>query len=264
MARKFVITSGKGGVGKTTICANLGSRLAHLKQKVCILDVDIGLNNLDVVMGVEKQIIYDIVDCIEGRCRIKQALIQDNNEPYLYIMPSTQSLHSNKINKLQIKSIVDELSSIFDYILIDCPAGIDLGFHRAVFSASEAIVVTTPHISAIKDASKVVDILSTYELFSTKLVINRARGDLMASNEMLSITDISHLFDIELIGVIPEDDNITTCLNSGGAVISKSRAGMAFAQLAENIQYNSNKIINFQSEYKGLWGYLKRKIKRKI
>ena len=102
MARKFVITSGKGGVGKTTICANLGSRLAHLKQKVCILDVDIGLNNLDVVMGVEKQIIYDIVDCIEGRCRIKQALIQDNNEPYLYIMPSTQSLHSNKINKLQI------------------------------------------------------------------------------------------------------------------------------------------------------------------
>ncbi len=264
MARKLVITSGKGGVGKTTICANLGAKLAHLKLRVCILDVDIGLNNLDVVMGIEKNIVYDIVDCIEGRCRIKQALIQDNNEPYLFIMPSTQSLHCDKITKNQIKSIVDELSSIFDYILIDCPAGIDLGFHRAVFSASEAIVVTTPHISAIKDASKVVDILSTYELYSTKLVINRARGDLMAGNEMLSVADINNLFDIDLVGVIPEDDNITTSLNIGGAVVANSKAGKAFLQLAENIHYNTNKIINFQKEYKGIVGYFKRKIKRNI
>ena len=264
MARKLVVTSGKGGVGKTTICANLGAKLARLKLRVCILDVDIGLNNLDVVMGVEHKIIYDIVDCIEGKCRIKQALIQDKNEPYLYIMPSTQSFNAGKVNKLQIKSIVDELSSLFDYIIIDCPAGIDLGFHRAVFSASEAIVVTTPHISAIKDASKVVDILSTYELYSTKLVINRVRGDLMANNEMLKVEDISKLFDIELIGVIPEDDNIVTSLNDGGAVANNSKAGKAFVQLAENIQYNTNKIINFQKNYTGLFGFIKRKLKRNI
>ena len=264
MARKFVITSGKGGVGKTTICANLGSKLAHLKYKVCILDVDIGLNNLDVVMGIEQNIVYDIVDCIEGKCRLKQALIQDYNEPYLYIMPSTQSLNGSKISKHQIKSIVDELSSLFDYILIDCPAGIDLGFHRAVFSASEAIVVTTPHISAIKDASKVVDILSTYELYSTKLIINRARGDLMAGNEMLSVTDISNLFDIELIGVIPDDDAITTSLSKGGAVQKDTKAGQAFQLLAENLHNGSNNIINFQKQYKGMLGYFKRKIKRNI
>ncbi len=264
MARKLVITSGKGGVGKTTICANLGSRLAHTKNKVCVLDVDIGLNNLDVVMGIEQNIVYDIIDCIEGRCRLKQALIQDKNEPYLYILPSTQSLHSSKITKNQIKSVVDELSSIFDYILIDCPAGIDLGFHRAVFSASEAIVVTTPHISAIKDASKVVDILSTYELFSYKLVINRARGDLMAGNEMLSVTDISNLFDIELIGVIPEDDNISLALNKGEAINPASLAGKAFVQLADNIRYNTNKIYNYQKDYRGILGYIKRKIKRNI
>ena len=264
MARKLVITSGKGGVGKTTICANLGSRLASMKNRVCVLDVDIGLNNLDVVMGVEQKILFDIVDCIEGRCRLKQALIQDLKEPYLYILPSTQSLHSSRITKSQIKSIVDELSSIFDYILIDCPAGIDLGFHRAVFSASEAIVVTTPHISAIKDASKVVDILSTYELYSTKLVINRARGDLMASNEMLSITDISNLFDIDLVGVIPEDDNISLTLNYGGAISSTTYAGKAFVQLAENIRYNTNKIFNYQKHYKGLLGFIKRAIKRNV
>ena len=264
MARKLVITSGKGGVGKTTICANLGARLAHMKSKVCVLDVDIGLNNLDVVMGIEKNIVFDIVDCIEGKCRIKQALVQDANEPYLYIMPSTQSLSSVKITKAQIKSVVDELSRIFDYILIDCPAGIDLGFHRAVFSASEAIVVTTPHISAIKDASKVIDILSTYELYSTKLVINRVRGDLMASNEMLSVADISNLFDIDLVGVIPDDDAITTSLNLGGAVGSNSKAGQAFEILADNIENGGSKILNFQKEYKGVWGYFKRKIKRKI
>lgn len=264
MARKLVITSGKGGVGKTTICANLGSKLAHMKSKVCLLDVDIGLNNLDVVMGVEQHIIYDIVDCIEGKCRLKQALIQDVNEPYLYILPSTQSLSSGKITKSQIKSIVDELSTIFDYILIDCPAGIDLGFHRAVFSASEALVVTTPHISAIKDASKVVDILSTYELYSTKLVVNRVRGDLMASNEMLSISDISNLFDIDLVGVIPEDDTIITSLNNGGAVLPTSKAGQAFELLADNIENGGKKVLNFQKEYRGIWGYLKRAIKRNI
>ncbi len=264
MARKFVITSGKGGVGKTTVCANIGASLARQKQRVCILDVDIGLNNLDVVMGIEQQIVFDLVDCIEGKCRLKQALIQDFNEPYLFVLPSTQSLNNTKISKTQIKSIVDELSYGFDFILIDCPAGIDLGFHRAVFSASEAIVVTTPHISAIKDASKVVDILSTYELCSVNLLINRVRGDLIADKTMLSVDEIAKVFDATLIGVVPEDDGIISALNLGGAVDLNSKSSKAFSMIANNIIYGNNDVINFQKEYKGLWGYLKRKIKRSI
>ncbi len=264
MARKFVITSGKGGVGKTTICANIGVSLARQKQRVCILDVDIGLNNLDVVMGIEKRILFDIVDCIEGKCRLKQALIQDLNEPYLYILPSTQSLSSTKINKSQIKVIVDELSSIFDYILIDCPAGIGIGFHRAVFSATEAIVVTTPHISAIRDASKVIDILGTYELCTVSLLINRIRGDLIADKMMLSIEEIEKIFDTSIIGVVPEDDEIISALNLGVAVDSHAKSSRAFSLIADNIIYGNNKVINFQKEYKGLWGFLKRKIKRSV
>lgn len=264
MARKIVVTSGKGGVGKTTICANLGAKLAHLKLKVCILDVDIGLNNLDVVMGVENKIIFDLVDCIEGKCRVKQALIQDNNEPYLYIMPSTQNLGNTRITKQHISSVVDELSSLFDYILIDCPAGIDLGFHRAVFSANEALVVTTPHISSIKDASKVVNILSTYELFNIKLIINKVRGDLIASKEMLSVEEISQLFNIEVVGVIPENDCVTTSLNLGGVVSNNSKVGHSFDILSENIHYGHKNILNFQDEYQGIWGFIKRIIKRKI
>jgi len=264
MARKFVITSGKGGVGKTTICANIGASLARQKQRVCILDVDIGLNNLDVVMGIEQQIVFDLVDCIEGKCRLKQALIQDFKEPYLFVLPSTQSLNNSKISKTQIKSLVDELSYNFDFVLIDCPAGIDLGFHRAVFSASEAIVVTTPHISAIKDASKVVDILSTYELSTVSLVINRVRGDLIADKTMLSVDEITKIFDADLIGVVPEDDAIISALNFGGAVDLNSKSSKAFAMIANNIIYGGNDVINFQKEYKGLWGYFKRKIKRSI
>ena len=264
MARKFVITSGKGGVGKTTVCANIGASLAHKKQRVCILDVDIGLNNLDVVMGIERRITFDIVDCIEGKCRLKQALIQDLNEPYLYILPSTQSINNVNIRNSQIKAIVDELSYIFDYILIDCPAGIDIGFHRAVFSATEAIVVTTPHISAIKDASKVIDILNTYELCSMNLLINRVRGDLIADKTMISVDEIAKIFDVSLIGVVPEDDKIISALNNGGAVDSNSKSSKAFSMIANNIIYGNNDVINFQKQYKGLWGYLKRKIKGSI
>lgn len=262
MARKFVVTSGKGGVGKTTVCANIGASLAHNRQRVCILDVDIGLNNLDVVMGVEGKITFDIVDCIEGKCRLKQALIQDVNEPYLYILPSTQSLNSDRITKTQIKAIVDELSYSFDFILIDCPAGIDLGFHRAVFSASEAIVVTTPHISAIKDASKVVDILTTYELCNVNLIVNRVRGDLVADKSMLAVEEIAKIFDIPLVGVVPEDDAIITALNLGGAVGEYSKSRKAFDVIADNIIYGNKNIINYQKEYKGIIGFLKRKIKR--
>lgn len=264
MARKIVITSGKGGVGKTTISANLGAGLARLNQKVVILDVDIGLNNLDVVLGIENKIIYDIVDCIEGKCRIKQALIQDSVNPYMYVLPSCQSINSAHISISSIKFIVDELSEIFDYIIIDCPAGIDIGFHRAVFSASEAIIITTPHISAIKDADKVLDILSTYDLGNIGLIVNRVRGDMILNKDMASVDMISGLFNIDLLGVIPDDDIITKTLAMGGSIQAKSKALDAFDILSKNIHFGTREIFNDTKHYKGFWGYLKRSLKKII
>jgi len=264
MARKIVITSGKGGVGKTTLTVNLGANLAKLKQKVVMIDVDIGLNNLDVVLGVENRIVFDIVDCIEGKCRIKQALIQDLTNPYLYVLPSCQSLGTTRISITSIKEIVEELSEMFDYVLIDCPAGVDMGFHRAVFSASEAVIVTTPHISAIKDADKVLDILSTYQMNGVGLVVNRVRGDMIASKDMASVETISKLFDIDLIGAIPEDDNITRVLNMGGYVTTNSKVLKAYEMLAKNIHYGTREIYNDTNEYKGLFGFFKRNLKKTI
>jgi len=264
MARKIVVTSGKGGVGKTTISANLGANLAKLGKKVVILDVDIGLNNLDVVMGIENKIVFDIVDCIEGRCRVKQAIIQDFCEPNLFIMPSSQSLNGTRVSGSGIKSIVDELSDNFDYVLIDCPAGIDIGFHRAVFSASEALVVTTPHLSAIKDADKVVDILKTYCLSSVGLIINRVRGDLILNKEMMTVESISKFFDIDLVGVVPEDDKISAYLSLGKTINVKSKALSAFNLLAQNIHYGFRKIYDVTYSYNGLFGYIKRSLRKNI
>ena len=163
MARKIVFTSGKGGVGKTTICANLGVSLAELGFRVVLLDMDIGLNNLDVVIGVEKRVLFDLSDVVSGRCRVKQALIQDSKFPNLYILPSSSGKVEN-ISSSSIKNVVSILDSSFDYILLDCPAGVDAGFHRAVFSATEAIIVVTPHLSSLRDASKVLTLLNQYHL----------------------------------------------------------------------------------------------------
>jgi len=169
MARKIVITSGKGGVGKTTICANLGVKLANIGFRVAMLDADIGLNNLDVVMGIEDKIVFDIADVVSAKCRFKQALIQDDRYSTLYIMPSAQIDCKNLISGPQFKNVVDMLSPSFDYILIDCPAGIESGFHRAVFCANEALIIATPHISSVRDADKVLSILSNYNLHSKAL-----------------------------------------------------------------------------------------------
>ena len=264
MARKIVLTSGKGGVGKTTTCANLGATLASKGLRVALLDIDIGLNNLDVVMGVENKVVYDIVDVISGKCRAKQALIQDYKYPSLYVMPSAHTYLKDSITGEHIKSVVDNLAETFDYVLIDCPAGIDLGFHRAITAASEAIVITTPHISAIRDADKVFTILRSYNLISTSLVINRVRGDLILEKEMLSVEDITKLLKEKLVGAIPEDDEISTMILEGGTISRVSECRMAFDMLANNIHFGSDIIYDCTAKYKGFMGGLRRSLKRKI
>lgn len=261
MARKIVITSGKGGVGKTTITANLGMRLSMLGARVVLIDLDLGLNNLDVVMNIENKIVYDICDVIEGKCRLKQALVQDVRYPALYVLPSNHLYSSVKINSYNIQEIVENLSQTFDYVLLDCPAGIDGGFHRAVFGASEAIVVTTPHISSIRDADKVLTILNSYNLSNVNILVNRARGDLMMNGQMIDVKQIQSLLKSDLIGVIPDDDSIPTssCMN-----FNKNDGVDAFKLLAENIHYGRNQIFDYKYKYKGIFGSIKRSLRSKL
>ncbi len=264
MARKIVLTSGKGGVGKTTICANLGVALARLNKRVVLVDVDIGLNNLDVVTGVENKIVYDIVDVIEGKCRIKQALIQDINFPNLYIMPSAHSYNKAQVTAENVKKVIEGLNDYFDFVLIDCPAGIDEPFKRAVGGADEALVVVTPHLSSLRDADKVLMILSSYDIKEYSLVVNRVRGDMVLYKEMIDCKKISELLDARLSGVIPEDDNITTFLSVGRTVNKSCESYEAFMMLAKNILGETNKVYDYTEKYRGLFGFFKRALRRKI
>lgn len=262
MARKIVLTSGKGGVGKTTICANLGVRLANLGFRVVLVDGDIGLNNLDVIMGVENKILFDISDVIKAKCRVKQALIQDSRYPTLYVLPSAH-IGSFKITGENVKNVINLLDGSFDYILIDCPAGVDEGFHRAVFSANEALVVVTPHISSIRDADKVLTLLSGYNLHSVGLVVNRMRGDLLLNGDMISAEKISDLLGIKIIGIIPDDDEVST-LSSLGAFSTTSCGTRAFSLLAENVHNGTRKVYDCTTKYRGFIGSLRRNIKRRV
>ena len=263
MSRVIVVTSGKGGVGKTTVTANLGMHLANKNYRVCMIDMDIGLNNLDVVMNMEDRVIYTMLDVIEHKCRLKEAIVQDNYFPLLYILSSGGLNNNLTITISQIKQIINELCVLFDFVLIDCPAGIDAGFKRAVSCADEAIVVTTPHLSSVRDADKVVTILNSYNITSKRFVINRARGDLIQDKIMIDIYDIGKILNIDFGGVIPEDDNIITT-NSETIKNFKISSNRAFEILANNILHNEKKLFDCTYKYRGFIGSIKKLIKRSV
>ena len=262
MARKIVITSGKGGVGKTTVAVNLGISLADIGFRVALIDLDFGLNNLDVVMGVESMIAFDLLDVIEGKCRLKQALVQCKNRKNLYILPSGNIDYSSRITGQNVKLIVERLNSVFDYIFIDCPAGIDVGFHRAVSCADEAIVVATPNLTSLRDADKVVSILKSYKLDKLSLIVNRVRGDLIMNQKMMMPKDIENLLKTELIGVLPEEDVVF--LSSGFLLPKKSDSFKAYKILANNICKSDKKIFDTTIKYAGFLGSIRRGIKKSI
>lgn len=260
MARKIVITSGKGGVGKTSICANLGMHLAGMGLRVVLIDVDIGLNNLDVVMSIENKVVFDIVDVIENRCRIKQALVQDFLNSNLYTLPSVHSHSTILVTGENIKKVIDNLATFFDYVLIDCPAGIDAPFKRAIFGAEEAIVVATPHLSSLRDADKVVNLLLSGNIKNIGLIVNRVRGDLMLEKEIMTVGDISQALNLPLLGVVPEDDKMSMGLirtNSGGAY-------KAINMSAKNLHNNTGKLYDCTLQFKGFWGAIKRGLRKNI
>lgn len=249
MTRRIVITSGKGGVGKTTVCANLGVRLAKRGNRVVMLDADVGLNNLDVLMGVENKVVYDIFDVVEGKCRVKQALIEDMYIPNLFILPSTHTFADSRLLSPQFRHIVESLRG-FDYVLIDCPAGIAGGFHRAVSMADEAYVVVTPAISSLRDADKVLSLLSGYNLKNVGLIINRIRGDLVVNHEMMSAEEICRIMRKPPIAIIPESDEISLAASCGSFTDSEG----VFSLLAENIETGAKRVIDCTAKYRGLFG----------
>lgn len=263
MARVIVLTSGKGGVGKTTVTASLGMHLASKNFRVCMIDMDIGLNNLDVVMCMEDRVVYTMLDVLEHKCRLKEALIQDDCFPLLYILSSGGLNRNLTFSISDIKKIVYDLSEVFDFVLIDCPAGIDAGFKRAVSCADEALVITTPHISSLRDADKVVSILSSYGIEQKRFVINRARGDLIRDKLMFDVYDIGKTLNIDFGGVIPEDDNIIT--NTSETINNKKLAcNRAFEILADNIIKNEKKLFDCTYKYKGIIGSIKKLLKRSV
>ena len=236
MGEVIVITSGKGGVGKTTTTANVGTGLAQLNKKVVLIDTDIGLRNLDVVMGLENRIVYNLVDVVEGNCRIKQALIKDKKYPNLFLLPSAQTRDKTSVNPEQMKKLVDELREEFDYILLDCPAGIEQGFQNAIAGADRALIVTTPEVSAIRDADRIIGLLEAHELKDIKLIVNRLRMDMVKRGDMMSIEDVKEILAIDLIGAVPDDEQIVISTNQGEPLVGDdSLAGQTYLDICKRI-----------------------------
>jgi len=264
MSEVIVITSGKGGVGKTTTAANLGTALSLENKKTVIVDADIGLRNLDVVMGLENRIVYDIVDVVEGTCRLKQALIKDKRFENLYLLPAAQTRDKNAVTVEQMRDLCTKLRESFDYILIDCPAGIEQGFKNAIAGANRALVVTTAEISAIRDADRIVGLLESSEIKNPELVINRLRPNMVRKGEMMDVEDIVDLLSIDLIGVVPDDEYIITQTNKGEPVISNKKApsGKAYLEIAKRI-LGENIEVTIPGRDEGFWAKLKKLFKRK-
>jgi septum site-determining protein MinD len=263
-AQVITVTSGKGGVGKTTAVANLAAALAMDGKKVVCIDGDIGLRNLDVVMGLENRIVYDIVDVIEGRCKLKQAMIRDKHYPNMHLIPAAQTRDKNAVSPSDMIRICNDLRADADFVVIDSPAGIERGFRNAIAAADRVLVVTNPEISAVRDADRVVGILEAEEKGTPSLIINRLNANLIRNNDMLSAEDVLDLLGIHLIGIVPEDENVIIGSNRGTPVVTdaKSRAGQAFRNIAKRLQGTEVPFMDLDQQ-SGLWGAIQRLAGRK-
>lgn len=240
MSEVIVITSGKGGVGKTTTSANLGTGLALAGKKVAMIDADIGLRNLDVIMGLENRIVYDLIDVVEGNCRLKQALIKDKRYDNLFLLPAAQTRDKDAVSPEQMQKLCDSLKEEFDYIIIDCPAGIEQGFKNAIAGADRAIVVTTPEVSAVRDADRIIGLLEANELNNPMLILNRIRVDMVKKGDMLAMEDVTEILAIDILGIVPDDESIVVSANKGEPAVTDelSKAGVAYRNIAQRIMGN--------------------------
>lgn len=265
MSEAIVITSGKGGVGKTTTTANIGTALASLGKKVVVVDGDTGLRNLDVLMGLENRIVFTLLDVVEERCRIKQALIKDKRFPNLSLLPTAQTRDKGDISPEQMLNLISELKEEFDYILIDCPAGIEQGFENAIVGADRALIVVNPEVTSVRDADRVVGKLDARGLDNHQLIVNRLSFEMVKRGDMLDVNDILDSLAIKLIGIVPRDEEITVATNKGEPVVLNDKAvsGQAFNNIARRILGEEVPFITLSSNETGFIASLKRLFKRK-
>lgn len=263
MSEVIVVTSGKGGVGKTTTSANVGTALALQGKSVVLVDADIGLRNLDVVMGLENRIVYDLVDVVEGRCRLKQALIKDKRFEGLFLLPAAQTRDKDAVSPEQMKKLCDSLREEFDFIILDCPAGIEQGFKNAVAGADRALIVTTPEVSAVRDADRIIGLLESQGVSNMQLIINRVRMQMVKRGDMMAMDDVVEILAVDLIGVVPDDEQIVVTTNKGEPATAdgNSLAGKAFKNIASRVTgeeipfLDLNVNNNFMGKLKKVFGF---------
>ncbi|GAA0486898.1 septum site-determining protein MinD [Alkalibacterium sp. s-m-22] len=256
MGKAIVVTSGKGGVGKTTSTANIGTALALQSRKVCLVDMDIGLRNLDVILGLENRIIYDIIDVVEGRAKLHQAIIKDKRfNDQLFLLPAAQHADKNAINEEQMIDLIGELKKDYDFVLIDCPAGIEQGFKNSIAAADDAILVTTPEMSAIRDADRIIGLIEQTSIQQPKLIINRIRKSMMQKGEVMDIEEITRHLSVELLGIIFEDDEVVRSSNKGNPVVLDPDhvSSQGYRNIARRLLGDTVPLMSLKEEKQSFW-----------
>ncbi len=267
MTRIIVVTSGKGGVGKTTITANLGMALAKMGRQVALVDADFGLRNLDLLLGLENRIVYTAVEVLARECRLEQALVKDKRQPNLVLLPAAQNRTKDAVTPDQMKLLVNALAQKYEYVLIDSPAGIEMGFKNAIAPAKEALVVSTPEIASVRDADRVVGLLEAQGIKRTHLIINRIRPAMVRANDMMSVQDVQELLAIPLIGVVPDDERVIVSTNRGEPLVlseNSSLAATAFDNIARRLEGESIEFLDLDSNHDNLFSRLKKLFRTKI
>jgi septum site-determining protein MinD len=260
--RVITITSGKGGVGKTTTTANIGAALAALERSVVLIDADIGLRNLDIVLGLENRIVYDLVDIVEGNCRLRQALIRDKRLKTLHLIPAAQTREKDAVSPQQMKALCEELRRQFDYVVLDSPAGIEQGFKNSLAGADEVIVVTNPEVSSVRDADRIIGLVEAAELPSPRLIVNRLDPELVRRGDMMTVEDVTEILAIDLLGVVPDDETIVSSTNRGepASLDPDSRAGQAFRNIASRLEGEEVPFMELEQR-DGVWRRLMRALR---
>lgn len=260
MARIIVVTSGKGGVGKTTSTANIGMALASRGHKIAVLDADFGLRNLDLLLGLENRIVYTALDVISGECSLEDALVKDKRQPNLALLPAAQNRTKDAVNPDQMKELVTDLAKDYEYVLIDCPAGIEMGFKNAIIAAKEAVIVTTPEISAVRDADRVIGLLEAHSIKKIHLIVNRIRPAMVQANNMMSVQDVQEILAIPILGIVPDDERVIVSTNRGEPLVlggSTALAAIAYNNIARRLEGEKVPFLTLETPPEGFWQRLR-------